>query len=96
MTSTPQANTPTPTAGKTIEISNFAFAPAQLTVTRGTRVTWINRDSAPHQPVSDSGAVISSGVIQTGGTYSVTFNQPGTYTYHCAIHPSMTGTIVVQ
>jgi plastocyanin len=79
-----------------ITMKNFAFSPAQVTIARGTEVTWTNGDSAPHQPVSDSGSPISAPRIPNGGTYSVVFEQAGTYSYHCAIHPSMTGTIIVQ
>jgi plastocyanin len=84
--------------GNSITIKNFAFDPSTLTVKTGTAVTWTNQDSAPHIVVSDTGspAAFSSDSLSTGASYKFTFAQPGTYTYHCSIHPSMKGTIIVQ
>ena len=78
-----------------VAIQNYAFLPATVTVSAGSTVTWRNDDSVDHQPVSDTGAW-DAGVV-TPGTSSrgVVFSIPGTYPYHCAIHPDMTGTIVV-
>jgi plastocyanin len=77
-----------------VAIQNFAFNPATLNVQVGTKVTWKNLDSAAHHVVSDTGA-FDSGVLNNGQSYSFTFNQAGNYPYHCSIHPSMKGTIVV-
>jgi plastocyanin len=52
-------------------------------------------DSAPHQIASDTMAFTGSQTLGQGGTYSFTFTTPGTYSYHCAIHPFMKGTIIV-
>jgi plastocyanin len=84
--------------GNTIAIKNFAFSPATLTVKSGTTVTWTNEDGASHTVVSDAGALVAftSPSLATGSSYPVTFTQAGTYPYHCSIHPSMTGTIIVQ
>ncbi len=73
----------------------YAFQPSALTVPRGASVTWRNDGSVPHQPVSDTG-VFSAPSLNPGQTYTYQFNQTGTYPYHCAIHPYMTGTITVQ
>lgn len=97
-------DTPTPTAapttapttnGNSITIANFAFAPATLTVKVGTKVTWTNNDSATHTVTALQGA-FDSGDLPTGQSFSFTFTKAGTYNYHCAIHASMTATIVVQ
>jgi plastocyanin len=84
--------------GNSITIKNFAFDPTPLTVKTGTIVTWVNQDGAPHIVVSDTGSptIFSSDSLSTGASYKFTFIQPGTFTYHCAIHPSMKGTIIVQ
>jgi len=79
-----------------IEIKGFAFNPASITISAGTTVIWTNQDSAPHRIISDSGNELGSGSISTGQTYTHTFENPGTYDYHCSIHPSMKGEIVVQ
>jgi len=87
---------PSPVAGgSSVTIENFAFSPETMTVKSGTTVTWTNRDTASHTIVSDTGA-FSSDPVGNGGTYQFTFSQAGTYPYHCSIHPSMKGTIIVQ
>jgi plastocyanin len=74
----------------------YGFAPATLTVAKGTRVEWSNASDAPHTVTSDSGTTLASSLISpSGGTFNFTFTQPGTYTYHCTVHPYMKGTIVV-
>ncbi len=77
-----------------IEIRNFTFSPSTITVPLGTTVIWINRDSSQHTVVGDN-LSFQSGILSTDQSYRYTFNQTGTFTYHCSIHPSMTGTIVV-
>lgn len=93
----PASPQPQAGSGNAIMIQNFAFDPPALTVKAGTMVTWTNRDSAPHAIVSGTGSseTFSSDTLPTGRVYSYTFTRPGTYPYHCSIHPSMTGTIVV-
>ena len=76
-----------------ISISNFAFHPQQLTVKIGTTVTWTNDDPAPHQI---GGSILDSQLLNTGDSYNYIFTQAGTYDYHCLIHPTMTGQIIVQ
>jgi plastocyanin len=96
VTANPVIATPAPTGGvSTVTISGFAFSPADLTVKTGTTITWTNNDPASHTIVADAGA-FSSDPFAKGGTYQFTFSQPGTYAYHCSIHPSMKGTIIVQ
>jgi len=81
---------------KDVAISGFAFNPATVTISKGTSVVWTNDDSATHTIVSDSGSEIGSGSISQGETYVHTFDTAGTYNYHCGIHPSMKGTIIVE
>jgi len=77
-----------------VDIAEFAFAPAELTITAGDTVTWTNRDAVVHTATSVNGA-FDSGDLETGASYSLTFTTPGTYDYLCTPHPSMTGRIVV-
>lgn len=79
-----------------IAISNFAFSPSTLTISSGDTVIWTNMDSMSHTVTSDSGSELSSSTISNGATYSHTFNTAGTYSYHCSIHTTMKGTIIVQ
>jgi plastocyanin len=76
-----------------INIENFSFNPAELSVEVGTTVKWTNNDQAPHQI---SGAGFESQSLGQGESYTFTFDKVGTYNYHCAIHPSMLGKIIVE
>ncbi len=79
-----------------ITIASFAFAPASVTVKAGTTVKWTNNDGAPHSIISSDGQFTASAVLTNSGSYQFKFDKPGTYTYACGLHPSMSGTIVVQ
>ena len=78
-----------------IDIVDFAFAPAELTVPVGTTVTWTNNDSVPHTATAEDGS-FSSDTLNQGDSFSFTFDTPGTFTYVCALHPDMTATITVE
>ncbi len=94
---TPVSTIPkTPTASSvTVSIKNFAFNPSTINIKVGTKVTWTNNDTAPHTVTSDSGSLLNSQTLSPGQSYSVTFTNPGSTSYHCSIHPMMHGTIVV-
>jgi len=81
--------------GITINIANFAFSPNNLNIKVGDKVTWTNNDSVTHHVVSDTG-VFDSGDMSQGQAFNFTFNTAGSYSYHCSIHPEMTGTIIVK
>ena len=79
-----------------INIFNYKFDPATVTVPMGTTVTWTNKDEIPHSVASSDKSFKGSGGLDTGDSYSNTFDKPGTYKYYCTLHPFMTGVIVVQ
>jgi plastocyanin len=81
-------------AGKTVSIVNFAFRPGTLTVASGTSVTFSNTSSAPH--TATRAGSFDTGRISPGKSKSVKFSRKGTFAYHCMIHPSMHGKIVVR
>jgi plastocyanin len=86
-------------AGKTeqVAIDNFTYSPAVLTVAAGTKVTWVNRDDVPHTVTSPAKPrVLDSGTLDTDQSFSHVFSNPGTYEYFCAVHPKMTGKIIVK
>lgn len=78
-----------------VTIHNFAFGPQIVSVKAGTTVHWTNRDTEAHTVTSNTGA-FGSPVLKPGSSYSFTFTKPGTYSYHCTIHPFMTGKVVVS
>ncbi len=81
-----------------VVIDNYAFAPTTITVPVGTTVTWTNNDSDIHSVAADDGdpVMFKSAGLDTDDKYTFTFTKPGTYAYHCTLHPHMTGKIVVQ
>lgn len=81
--------------GAGVSIVDFAFSPSYVAVSAGSTVSWYNAGAAPHTVSSDWGA-FDSGTLGSGGGYSMTFWTPGYYSYHCAIHPGMTGAVQVN
>ena len=78
-----------------IVIQNFAFEPSTLTVKAGTKVTWVNRDDEPHTATATDKS-FNSKTLENGDRFSTEFSAPGTYKYYCALHPKMTGQIIVK
>lgn len=74
--------------------SSSGFQPGVLAVATGATVTWSNQDSVSHSPTADGGAF--GGEAGPGGVFKFTFQNPGAFTYHCSIHPAMTGEISVK
>jgi plastocyanin len=84
-----------------------AFAPANAVISLGasSTITWFNADiggvygggsGTTHHLKSDDGTTFDSGSLPPSGLFQATFSAPGTYTYHCEIHPSMTGKVTVN
>ncbi len=78
----------------TVDIENFTFAPAEVSVAPGTTVVWTNHDDIPHTVTSADGA-FKSHALDTDDSFSFTFQKAGSYRYFCALHPKMVGTIKV-
>ncbi len=78
-----------------VGIDNFTFSPATVTIAVGTKVTWVNHDDVPHT-VTANDKRFSSKALDTDDQFSHVFSAPGTYGYFCAVHPHMTGRIIVK
>ena len=90
---------PSGPATVTVIMHNFAFDPKTLTVKKGTTIVFVNHDTSKHTVTSDTGA-FDSGDINSGESYSLKLDQPGTYPYFCIFHGDkggidMAGTIEV-
>jgi len=79
-----------------LTIKNFAFSPQPLTVKVGEAVTVRNLDPSLHGFATDDGSVVLGAVNPGGGTRVAVFSKPGRYTYHCTLHASMKGVLIVH
>jgi plastocyanin len=80
----------------TVLIKNFSFKPAHITIKRGTKVRWINKDSTTHTVTANNKRSFDSGRLGPGQSYTHTFNSVGKKSYHCNIHPDMRGSVLVK
>lgn len=78
----------------TVTISDFAFSPANLTISAGDRVVFVNNDGAPHTATANNGS-FDTGRLNRGEQAALTFNSAGSFDYFCEFHRRMTGTITV-
>lgn len=85
-----------PGGAEAVEIVDYEYAPADLTVSAGTTVTFNNQDSTGHTATSERSGAFDSGSIGAGASGEITLEQPGTLAYYCAFHPFMKGTITVE
>ena len=88
------ASRPAATVTKTVKITATAFKPATVTIATGSAIKWSNTDTKAHQVVANSGA-FASPTIRAGRAWTHTFSTAGTYKYHDALHPALTGKVVV-
>lgn len=80
-----------------IIVRDFSFQPPEIQVKQGAKVIWMNCSEPgdpSHTSAADGGAW-SSPLLAPGATFGRTFDQAGSFPYHCAQHPFMTGTVVV-
>jgi plastocyanin len=89
------AASPARAADIEVKIDNFTFNPKQITVKTGDTVTWVNHDDIPHTVTSKT-QLFRSKALDSDDKFSFTFATPGSYAYFCALHPMMTGSIVVE
>lgn len=79
-----------------VSIKDFKFAPEVITINAGESVTWKNDEAGvPHRIALDNGSYMSAAVF-AGESEVRRFPVAGTFPYHCSIHPSMKGTVVVE
>lgn len=103
------SNSPTPRPAQTFEVAiqGNAFVNATVTIQEGDTVRWVHKDgTTPHSVKSDNASFDSNGGLPCPGpgcmtslahsTYDRKFDQAGTWPYHCEVHPSMKGNVVVE
>jgi plastocyanin len=77
-----------------VTIEDFDFDPADVAIQPGDTVMWVNRGNTPHTVTSDDGQ-FDSEALNPGESFMFTFPEAGTFSYHCEIHPFMTGSVTV-
>lgn len=77
-----------------VEIVEFTYDPDPVAIEEGGKVTWINRDSAPHTATADDGS-FDTETLEQNKLKSENFKEAGSYPYFCEIHPEMRGTVEV-
>ena len=98
-TSTTAASAAPALKAATVSMASFRFVPGAVTVTAGAKVTWINRDKAPHtaENTGEPGpAQFDSGRLNRGQSNFITFTKPGTYRYYCVYHRFMEANVIVR
>ncbi|HKN54157.1 MAG TPA: cupredoxin family copper-binding protein [Amycolatopsis sp.] len=90
------AASPAEAATQVVMMQGYAFSPASLTVHTGDTVTWMQHDEAPHDATTTSApAAFRSPQLSQGQSWSYTFQQAGTYSYYCSVHPDMRASVTV-
>ena len=91
---------PTKVSRPGCEINDNCYIPSQIVIEKGKQVTWINKDSAFHSVTSGFYDVPSdlfdSGYLDPSESYTLTFDEVGTYDYFCTLHPWMKGQVIVE
>ena len=78
----------------TVTIHNYAYGPAVITVPKGGKVTWVNRDDTPHTVVA-ADKRFRSPALDTDDSFSKVYDDVGSFPYVCGLHPQMRGVVVV-
>jgi LPXTG-motif cell wall-anchored protein len=94
VTATSPAGVAHKAASQSVNMGDFFFSPASVTISVGDTVTWHNSGQAPHTATANDGS-FDTGTINAGGSGSHTFSTAGTFGYICTIHPNMKGTVRV-
>ena len=76
-----------------VQMQDFAFSPASVTINVGDSVTWSNVGAEDHDAASSA---FSTGTVSPGSSATETFSTAGTFSYVCSFHPQMKGTIQVS
>ncbi len=80
----------------TVDIVDFAYNPDPVEVAVGASITWTNGDTAPHTATARDRALLQSGTIAPGESFTQTFGEAGTFEYFCEFHAGMKGTVIVS
>lgn len=87
---------PAPPRRHVVEIRGMEFRPAVVELTRGDTVIWVNRDIVPHTATADAKASWDTGMLPIGQSGQTVPRRAGEVSYHCTLHPTMRGRLIVR
>ncbi len=91
---------PTKVSRPGCEENDRCYIPSLIVIEKGKQVTWVNEDSAFHSITSGYYGVptdlFDSGHLDPFESYTLTFDETGTYDYFCTLHPWMKGQVIVE
>ncbi|BAC88121.1 cupredoxin domain-containing protein [Gloeobacter violaceus] len=89
---------PAPPPATVIAIESFQFTPEAVVIPKGSRVTFLNKDAAPHTatPEEDGAKFAGTGRLLAGESKTLTFPDKGVYNYFCEFHTTMKGRVTVR
>ena len=91
---------PTKVSRPGCEVKDICYIPSKIVVEKGKQVTWVNEDSAFHSVTSgfygEPTELFDSGYLDPSESFSVTFDEVGTFDYFCTLHPWMKGQVIVE
>lgn len=100
LTEAPAPATEAPADAVIVNIAKMKYETPEVTIKPGQTVTWINTEPMPHNVAFRAGVVgeakMDAPMLKKDQSYSITFNEAGTYDYHCTPHPFMKGKVIVE
>jgi len=91
---------PTKVSRPGCEVQDICYIPSSIVIEKGKQVTWVNQDSAFHSVTSgfydEPTELFDSGHLDPFESFSLTFDESGTYDYFCTLHPWMRGQVIVE
>ncbi|WP_312528008.1 amicyanin [Paracoccus sp. (in: a-proteobacteria)] len=97
---TPVAEAEAPADAVIVNIDKLKYETPEVKIKVGQTVTWVNKEAMPHNVDFVKGVVgeaeLKGPMLKKGFSFSVTFNEAGTFDYHCTPHPFMRGKVIVE
>ena len=91
---------PTKSSRPGCDETNTCYIPSKISIRQGESVTWLNEDAAFHSVTSGTyenpNGMFDSGYLDPNESFSIKFEESGTFDYFCTLHPWMKGKVVVE
>lgn len=100
LTEAPAPAAEAPAEGATVVIDKMKYQTPEITIKAGDTVTWVNAEAMPHNVAFKAGVVdeakLDGAMLKKDQSYTIRFNEAGTYDYHCTPHPFMKAKVIVE